>query len=686
MKLPVDPRLRSIFILGVCTLVGVGAAFSLQSHAPGRTIPENTVPAQAAKEPDATAVQQNGETQGLTIAPDNEKPTAVIHASTRRVVVDVVVTGPNGKPVTGLEEQDFQVFENGKPQPVHAFEVHSPEFDRSQLPPAPSDLPSDTFVNLEPTPASGPPVVLLLDCLNTPVADQAYAHEQIVHFLEKKPPSTEVAIFVLTDNLSMLQGYTTDSGKLLAAMRSKAAGLRMPANSEQVQKAQITLDALLEIGKFLAAVDGRKELLWFSESFDMMVLPNAQDTAQGTLATDYQQESPNPGPGVTVTAANMMPSPTTMGATEGSASGFSNQIAEMTALQQQMREVAIALAVSQTAVYPIDVRGLATDPGQSASASPPTTMTANPRGVYVSGTPGMPTAPGAAPASVQQHADFLQSLNAAQATMTQIANATGGHAFLNTNGLAVAAEQALNAGATYYTLVYAPSNPNFDGGLRAIHVALDKPNCKLSYRSAYYAVDAGSVIPDAIQNDSLAAAMVHGAPEAQGLFFKAQIDRDGAPAMAPADSPLALRAATNGRESKGSTKKNVPQPLSGMVQAYDIRLSILAQQLHMTDTPDGFHRAAFEVAVNAYAADGRKLGGTRQDLEVSMPPAIYEQTLQDGLFHKLQVQAPVEAASLRLAIFDPGNHQTASLEVALPLPSDAQAQVAAPADTGPSTK
>jgi hypothetical protein len=125
---------------------------------------------------------------------------------------------------------------------------------------------------------------------------------------------------------------------------------------------------------------------------------------------------------------------------------------------------------------------------------------------------------------MQKHNDWILSLDAAHATMEEIAAATGGHAFVNTNGLAVAAGHAVSEGSAYYTLVYAPSNLNFDGGLRSIHVTVDKPGCKLAYRSAYYAVDPATVTPDAVQSDSLAAAMVHGAPDAQGLVFKAQIN------------------------------------------------------------------------------------------------------------------------------------------------------------------
>ena len=102
MKLRGGFRSHSILILGVCALAGVGAAFPQQSQAQSTAGQEKTSPAQAAQEPDATAAPQNGETPGLTVASDNEEPTAVIHATTRRVVVDMVVTGPDGKPVPSL--------------------------------------------------------------------------------------------------------------------------------------------------------------------------------------------------------------------------------------------------------------------------------------------------------------------------------------------------------------------------------------------------------------------------------------------------------------------------------------------------------------------------------------------------------------------------------------------------------
>ena len=52
-------------------------------------------------------------------------PTPLIRTTTRDVVVDVVVTRGKGDPVIGLRSQDFEVFEDGKPQKIDFFEEHA---------------------------------------------------------------------------------------------------------------------------------------------------------------------------------------------------------------------------------------------------------------------------------------------------------------------------------------------------------------------------------------------------------------------------------------------------------------------------------------------------------------------------------------------------------------------------------
>src|ERR1019366_2228921 len=98
---------------------------------------------------------------------------------------------------------------------------------------------------------------------------------QVVSFLKRKPASMQVAIFVLGTQLELLQGFTTEREKLLHAMSSRAGGIRTVSISEQVLRAQATLDAFVELGKFLSGQTGRKNLLWFSGSFEMLQLPEA---------------------------------------------------------------------------------------------------------------------------------------------------------------------------------------------------------------------------------------------------------------------------------------------------------------------------------------------------------------------------------------------------------------------------
>ena len=52
----------------------------------------------------------------------DENGRLVFRANARTVVVDVVVTGHDGKPVKGLQKSDFQVDEDGHPQAITFFE------------------------------------------------------------------------------------------------------------------------------------------------------------------------------------------------------------------------------------------------------------------------------------------------------------------------------------------------------------------------------------------------------------------------------------------------------------------------------------------------------------------------------------------------------------------------------------
>jgi VWFA-related protein len=179
------------------------------------------------------------------------------------------------------------------------------------------------FSNYTPTPTGGPVNVLLLDTLNTPVLDQIYLHDQFHKYLKTSTPGAPMAIFGLTTRLLMLQSFTSDPELLKAAINNKniknsplidrvsggnttlesdkmaqfistsiippsaeSAGFQAQIVKDIQQfeaqqtsfrfqlRAKYTLDAINQLARYLAGIPGRKNLIWFSGSFPLDVLPD----------------------------------------------------------------------------------------------------------------------------------------------------------------------------------------------------------------------------------------------------------------------------------------------------------------------------------------------------------------------------------------------------------------------------
>jgi VWFA-related protein len=245
----------------------------------------------------------------------------VFHSSVRRVVVDVVVSDSNGKPVSGLTAADFSIAEDGKPQRVRSFDVHDFDSASGSLPKAPSYLPTNTFVNVPSGPERGPLYVLLLDLLNMEVDDQPAARQQLLKFALSKPLGTRFAVFVLSDGLYLIQGFTEDRNRLADAVDPKNPHSHLPRiflYADNYRPAISTPRVLMGIAKFLSDLPGHKNIIWISEAFPSAIMPGADPGSEGRSISD------------------------------------------------EVKEATDALARGQIAVYPVDARGAAVT-GASAS-------------------------------------------------------------------------------------------------------------------------------------------------------------------------------------------------------------------------------------------------------------------------------------------------------------------------------
>lgn len=150
-------------------------------------------------------------------------PPPTLHIGANLVLVDVVVTN-HGKPMLDIAGSRFHVYDNGKERNISSFDEHRPSEPGAFVPPA--ALPPHTYTNAPDYPQSGAVNVLLLDALNTPIADQMQVRRQMIEYLGKIKPGTAMAIFTLGTKLRMVTPFTNDPASLLAILKKSKANPR----------------------------------------------------------------------------------------------------------------------------------------------------------------------------------------------------------------------------------------------------------------------------------------------------------------------------------------------------------------------------------------------------------------------------------------------------------------------------
>jgi VWFA-related protein len=262
-------------------------------------------------------------------APAQVSPTLKVEV--RVVLVDVLATNKRGEAASGLTKDQFEVLEDGVPQALTFFEEHeeASATKTTSVPPGQNDaagLPPNVYTSSQTVKASDCSNVLLLDWLNTQPADQSYVRSQVIKYLRTVPSRTRMAIFVLGSDLRIVQGFTTETARLTQALNDKnglanpkSSGLlptqaRKASDQELIEmmskadtapvaigavrefqqtststqtsdRAALTIQGLLELQRYLSAIPGRKNVLWFAGSFPVNVSPGS------SLGADYERES-----------------------------------------------------------------------------------------------------------------------------------------------------------------------------------------------------------------------------------------------------------------------------------------------------------------------------------------------------------------------------------------------------------
>jgi VWFA-related protein len=618
------------------TVATTGSATGAAPAAPGQ------IPAVSVRPPGLASANERQDREAAkppaTTAEATTTPT--FHAKAQLVQVDVVVTDQEGRPVPGLQQADFTVLEDGKAQEIRAFEIHLPpakQAGAAQEPQAQVELPPHTYTNRVVSLVEDTVSILLLDLLNTPVSDQAYARKQTLEFLKTLPSGKRIAMFVLANKLVMVQGFTGDCGTLVAAtekvmndrplvLTTESERQQFQGNTEAVgriaspgvnapgapvgtlsnvpsggdidfgsaqhrersnafmeadrtsQRVSMTLTALSGLARAVSGYPGRKNLVWLSGSFPIRLKPGGIDL--------YRMNSVNPSSGT--------------------------GLASTPDFLAEVRNTTTALATARVAVYPIDVRGLQTagiDIVVGAAESASFSGTDNPLA-------------------------YTQNLNSQSETrfserssMKEVAQQTGGEV-LPGNDVRGAISRAIEGGSTYYTVAYTPAKDDANPQFRNIEIKLNRGGLKLAYRPGYYPnANHDATRPKA---HPLIVAMQPGLPPSTGIALTVEV-------VPPDDINRKVR----------------------------LHYSIDIRDINFADTAEHRKRAVLDCVAVAFTLQGTPAGQVSNTWDATLPIADYESALRSGLSMSQELDLPPGRYSLQLGVMDRGSQRIGTLEVPL---------------------
>jgi VWFA-related protein len=586
--------------------------------------------------------------QAPAAALDSDVPSATLHLNVRTVLVDVVVTDKNGKAIPGLKKEDFQVSEDGKPQTVSFFESNfAAEPGTAAGTAVAAPLPPNTFTNIPAVPTNDAVNLLLMDALNTAEGDQSYVHKEMVNYLAHLPPGIRMGVFLLSERLRIVQGFTQDSSVLRASINKFAANpssspllptiqssaaqnsivnmingqagetgdpnlaamgsalqqfLGQENSFEDHQRFELTMEALQQLARYLAGVPGRKNLIWFVGQVPhcLLAVINGSTSANASLANGgcpYDE--------------------------------MSEKTTDM-------------LADARVSIYPIDAKGVLPESVFSAENNK---------------FPGDPNsfAGIVRPQSGVSTSDFGQtSLN--MSDMDALAEATGGKAKYNGNDIKGALAADIENGSRYYTLAYTPTDRKEVGKERHIEIKASSGAYKLAYRRGYFEetpkeARAAAAAP---ATDPLRPLMDRGMPNFTELRYNMKV--------VPAGSQPATGAPHAGDNAA----------LAPPFTRYTVSFQLKTDGVNLAQAPDGVRHGTIEVALVVYSQDGKPLNWETRSIGLSIRPDQIAIAQTAGIPFHFDIDAPPGDIYLRTGIYDLSSDHAGAMEI--PLSSIAVAQ------------
>ncbi|MDR3703778.1 MAG: VWA domain-containing protein [Candidatus Sulfopaludibacter sp.] len=178
-------------------------------------------------------------------------------ADNHRMSLDVLVTDKAGKPVPGLQQQDFTLLDNKKAQKVEGFRAVQGSKSNDPI-----------------------EVVLLIDSVNTAFTKVAFARDQVEKFLHRDNGelARPVSLAFLTDSGLVFGNPASRDGNAVATeVDQKLLGLRTFSRREGVfaddELLTLSLNAIQQLIQHEISKPGRKLVIWISPGWPLLSGP-----------------------------------------------------------------------------------------------------------------------------------------------------------------------------------------------------------------------------------------------------------------------------------------------------------------------------------------------------------------------------------------------------------------------------
>lgn len=540
----------------------------------------------------------------------------VVRVTTNLVQVDAVVTDKNGKQVTDLRPEDFEILEDGHPQKITSFSYVST--DLLSLNPQKSVAGPDR--NNPPVPAAPlsrdqvrRTIVLVVDDLGLSLQSMQMIKSALRRFVDEQMQKGDlVAILNTGGGAGALQRLTSDRQQLKEnidrlrwschsrvgvkplAVKDPFFGLKT-GQCRPVGGLDQTVKALIYAAGGLKTLPGRKTMLFFTDSFEVLKNPDSMNRDQNVKASidiDHIGEK-----------IDQM-------AQAGDGGGLArNYSGDLMGMVLQLIDESNA---ASTVIYAVDARGLVVT-GPTAQDSGATTFSA---------------------ARVTELLNERQNqVWETQTGLLYLAHQTSGFTILNNNDLGQGVDRIMADLKGYYLIGYRPSDGTFakrKEGVPYHKLALRmlRPGLRVRSRTGFY-----------------------GATETVS------------PKVGPYTKERRMVEALESPFAAGEVHLRLTTLFGNVPQTSFVRtlLHIDVRDLTFMDQPDGWHQATFDVLASSYGENGLIADYLSRTETIRARGRTYGNLLRYGLNYNLLV--PIKKPGpyqLRAAVRDSATDRVGS--------------------------